>query len=136
MLKNKYNLSIFEPFFAYIFETTGNFILIFSQERTSKKLLETPIMFPIYLFFQMKKITFDFVKQQKSRISRCFYIYLQNYMEFLNSDLFSRKNVKNSMKQSNIVWNEHIFTGKPMHFFIALTNRLCPNSREELPFPP
>ena len=103
MLKNKYNLSIFEPFFAYIFETTGNFILIFSQERTSKKLLETPIMFPIYLFFQMKKITFDFVKQQKSRISRCFYIYLQNYMEFLNSDLFSRKNVKNSMKQSNIV---------------------------------
>ena len=48
-------------------------------------------------------------------------------MEFYNSDFFRER-------ASKILWNKvlfcEIFTGKPMHFPIAVTNRLCPNRRD------
>ena len=68
--------------------------------------------------------------------SKSFFIYLEIYMEFYNSDFFLWNCVYNSMKLSNIVWNTQIFTGKPMHFPIAITNRLCPNHRDGIRHPP
>ena len=86
------------------------------------------------IIYSNEKITFNFVKKQKSRISRCFFACIfKTTWNFTISDCFSWKSVKIFMKQSIIVWNKQIFTGKPMHFPIALTNRLCPNPHDGLP---